>query len=345
MIWAQLNRWDRFRLLTLFLTLTVTMLFVGSCEWDPVRDNPLDPRSKGYRPLPEEGSVDVRVMTLFSNNRPIQNAKVELLTEPVLSKQTDEDGWARFSEVAAGTLLVQATTDDNSKPNYAPASRQIVIRKATNIETNLYLDALPNFIYADAYAVTRQVIGDETIFYQVHLKAYVEDPDGGGDVKRVEWTWNDTTTLEGVLHYSRLDSLFHDTLISGKSFGNIDAALDGVFQFEAFDGLERVIHDVPTLESLPYNQIVANPTIAWNFTWGDDFVSPNQFNYLLRIHQISQFYPLVYDSLITPSGIRDNEHRVENPLESGNYDYSVWVVDLHGNRARSKPAAFRIDLE
>lgn len=347
--------WKNLQLWLLQISLFVAAFMWSGCDWDPVRDNPLDPNSKGYRPIPAQGSIDVQVMTLFSN-QPIQNAKVELLAEPVLSRQTDANGWARFTEVAAGTLMVQATTLSGSTPSYAPESKQVVIRNATRNETTLFLDALPSFIYAEAHSVTSQLYFDSLLYeYEVHLKARVTDPDGGGDIRRVEWSWVDTTSqqsLDGLLFYSGPDSLYHDTLIPGKSFGNIDAALDGVFRYEVFDGqdnsvksdplrLVRVIHDVPTLTDRSGQIYIGDQKLEWSFSFSDDFVSIDQFNYLLRINKIVQSYPMVYDSLITPVG-RSIIHRFGNIFELGQYDYFVWVVDLHGNRARSVPGTFYI---
>jgi hypothetical protein len=234
---------------------TIMLMYFCGCDWDPERDNPLDPGSPLYR---STSSLHVRVLTL-DPNLAITGAKVEVFTDPVLSKFTDEDGWVHFNDIPVRTLTVTASADTDRDTIYAPISNEVIINHNNATEISFFLDAPPVFISTIANAETRQLVqNSDTLQYSVHLKARVQDPDGQVDLKSVEWVWRDAANgnlLSGNLSY-RFDSLYFEAFVPGDSFINIDKALDGAFTLEAFDyqgystqsapvRVVRVLHGVP----------------------------------------------------------------------------------------------------
>ncbi len=342
-----------------FIIVPILLLFVCGCDWDPERNNPLDPGSPKYR-SERVGSLHVRVMRL-NQVYSIANAEVEILSDPALSKQTDPDGWVYFSAIPEGIITVRASADMDRDTIYASSTRQVDVSLFDTTEALFYLDALPIFNSAVAHSVTIEADTGQfpNLNYWVHLKARVEDPDGPHDLTAVEWAWENTISeppllLSGEMLYQR-DSSFFDTLIPGDAFGNIDLSLDWPFTLQAIDGqghvtqsdpvrVIRIIHDAPGFtESYKVKQtLLSNPELFWSFSYLNSFVSREQFNFVLKIFQTGAGSRMVYDTLIAPrvDSPVNGRHIVEVDLSTSEYEYEwwVWAIDLHGNSCRSVTA-------
>ncbi|MDP8228948.1 MAG: hypothetical protein P9M15_05795 [Candidatus Electryoneaceae bacterium] len=328
---------------TTIILLLSLMILIG-CGWDPPRDNPLDPNHYRYRPIEDNGSLAVQVLTL--SQQPVEDAIVEL-TEAGLILRTDQDGWARFEEVAIGDWWVHAFKQADEGPVYARDSIQVEIRQSTHIETNFRLDAQPYFTNTVVNAVAYQEVNRGTVYYNLYLRANVEDPDGAVDIDSVTWLWNDDISLTGEFEY-RLDSSFYGATIPSDSFstGSIDAALNAPFFFEAFNAAghsvrsnevypARVIHDAPETQDLELKFGPA-PGLQWYYIL-TEFPDLSQFNYLIKIYQIGDAPgQTVYERLIAPTDNSSVYHQLPEPLPVGSYYWYVWVIDLFGNSSRSR---------
>ncbi|MBM3326764.1 MAG: carboxypeptidase regulatory-like domain-containing protein [Calditrichaeota bacterium] len=121
------------------LHLSAILIFCIGCQWDPPRDNPLDPHNYRYKP-----SGGLRLVLLDSADAaPIYNAEVRLPALS-LSKLTDSAGTAEFHSVTPGRWQVFAERrGENELEPYGLDSLLIDVQDQRVRRDTLKLKALP----------------------------------------------------------------------------------------------------------------------------------------------------------------------------------------------------------
>ncbi len=318
---------------------------LSGCQWDPPRDNPLDPGSNAYHyPF---GMLRVHALTLIQ--QPISMATV-LLPELGRFLISDDSGLVEFDEVPTGTWWVVAYRDINGSAVYARDSARVTINVKQSSEVSLRLDALPRFTSAYAVSLVTSESETEDPHYFIRLKATVTDPDGPQHLERVESVFMDTLhnySIHVDLQYNtNRDSAFWWTDIPPDSFRNSSTgnALYLPFTFRAFDFAEkasppttafvaRVLHGVPTFSD-PQQDLF--PNLEWSYTYYNELDDTTSFNYLVKIFRNTPELPEIYRRTVIPRNLASRSHTVEERLPLGRYLWEVWVLDNFGNSSRSR---------
>lgn len=298
-------------------------------------------------PLPQTpGSLSMQIINY--NQQPIKDATALVtLTNFDLSKRTDSLGLANFDDVPAGEWWVSAFRTDIPGPIYARDSILVVINTGAPTYVSLRLDALPYFVDVSVNAIT--IAFQHRAFNKLRLKARVEDPDGPSDLDYVEYQFEDTLTgdvISGRLAYN-LESAYWVVEIPSENLpgGNIDNATNAPFRFFVFDdkgnsvatesSLLKVIHNAPDLNPRDIAP-TPRPTLRWIYHLTDEFSDTTQFNYLVEIHQTYPDQFLFYDTLLVPIVQNNPSHTVDRPLQAGDYEWYIYVIDNFGNYSRSE---------
>ena len=334
-----MHKWTTFFNRICIAIISVALLTLAGCEWDPPHDNIFDPDNPSYQPL---GSLTFKVLTL--DWQPITNATV-LLPELGRLWTTNQTGEANLSELPEGEWWVIAYRDVMPDTAYGRDSIRVTIEKAINTLDSLRLDALPSFTETrvNSIAIGSEDPGGSTVIdIFARLTAQVYDPDGIADLNRVEWRipGYPPDTLE---HYDP-DSLYWWDEVPSEEFPGQSLAntLTIPFTFEAYDDrgnssqsiayLARVISDVPYSMRVipPINRLA---TLEWYISWSHYFPDDTCFVYLVKIFREES---IEYEMEVTHTSIGiDVQHTVEDSLGYGPHDWEIWVLDSFGNRARS----------
>jgi len=290
---------------------------------------------------PSPVNIHVKVKSL--NNQPIPDATViiESLGRYAL---TDSNGWAAFEDIHIGTFWVVAFRSEGDYPYYARDSILVTTRSGVSNEFTIFLSASPRFIDVTVNSMTIQQERFGDPLRKVRLKAFVEDPDGPFDIRRVGWSFQE---ISGTMRYNQdPDSAFWETELREEEFpdGNIGEALGNPFVFEVTDGagssvnteatLTRILRQIPNVRDCVGEP---QPVIHWSYEWYDDFGPDEWFGYILRIFRDDpNDHCMVYDTLFTGGEFNTIDHQVGTVLEPGDYYCYVWVIDSFGNYSRSR---------
>jgi len=286
-------------LLSAFLTLS-------GCEWDPPHDNPLDSTHPDYQPV---GKLRIHVQTNIG--RHIQDATVLLNKEGEQGRfsLTGGSGEAFFTELPVGNWLAVAFRDVVPDTIYERDSLMVTVNQAAETDTSIYLDALPFFESTAVNAITEGPSQNEAVSF-LRMTARVNDPDGPGDLWRINWNLLDI--IRGSLEYRPdPDSAYWWAEMPSDSFptGNLESVRTLPFTFEAVDRdtnssvsnptyLARVIDNIPELETIADD--IQPVKIRWFYTaWDEEFGDTLLFNYLVRIYSLVQEPVVVYDFQIS----------------------------------------------
>jgi len=283
---------------------------------------------------------------VFNQDRlPIQGAtvRIERLGQ---FRITDSTGYAYFYEIPVSNWWVAAFRYDDEQIVYARDSIFVTTNVGSPTYARINLDALPFFIDVSVNAMTIQVQRLGNPIKKLHLKVYVEDPDGPVDLKRVEWRFRE---LFGTLAYNRDSvSAYWEAELSATDFPDtvegIGDALNAPFYFEAFDESEksvnteatliRILRQVPNLRDYEGDP---PQVIHWSYDWYDDFEPGERFDYLFRVFRADpDDAVMVYDTLWQGGEMNVIDHKVGVVLEAGDYHCYVWVLDRFGNFSRSR---------
>jgi len=324
------------------------LLACSSCEWDPPHDNVLDPDSPNYRPF---GSLEVTVRTLDVPGLPIAGAMV-LLLEIGRFGTTNDSGIVRLRDLPEGTWSVIAYRDVYPDTVYARDTIAVDIYPAKLTRVDFHLDALPTFINTKVNAITQYVPEDRIVY--ARLTARVSDPDGIANLARVEWMLVDPDKgilMRDTLDFYNPDSAYWWADVPSADFpgGNITNALTLPFLFVAVDRVGNSSQSSALLARVLYRTAVPlndqneppNPTLRWNYSYGQEFTSPEEFYFFLHIYDGDN--RIVYQRQIIPDNAGYWVHNVEDALGIGSYyEWDIWVVDLYNDQVRSVREMFQV---
>ncbi|HMB92754.1 MAG TPA: carboxypeptidase-like regulatory domain-containing protein [Rhodothermales bacterium] len=331
----------------LLLTTAVVGSILGAgCLGEAPRDNPFDPGSDLFR---NEGTVSGQV--LRRDDTPIADVEVRLIPDSsrggtVRVARTGSQGRFLFEGAPAATnYTLQA-----EKTNFSIAVREALEVRAGESEEvpPLHLNALPIFneVAVRSLHISRWWPEDDLFFLEV--TAEVSDADGLIDLDRV---WLDVPDLGFTVPLEARSEGQFDQIITADSLpaSNPQALLgrplfllaqdrEGVMTQSNALQLARIIEETPVATS-PKDRVLLTDNRPL-FTW-DPFVNRFPFTYRIDIFRTE----VNRDVLVTQQdgfSMNTTTFQLQTSLETGEYFWTVAVVDGFGNESRSKEAGFRV---
>jgi hypothetical protein len=314
-------------------------LLLSACS-DAPRDNPLDPQSPNYQ---GNAMVSGKVFVLDQNS-PVVQARVTCL-ENGLSILTDSTGMFAFAKIDVGSLTFVCT-----KTGFVPDTQKIVLQAGAPQQISFGLNGYPYVISQNI--LTRKI--DQyypSPQYFVDVSASVSDPNGIEDVDSV---WFVVDTIRLVMNYSPTTNMFQTTIYKYSFPTNTIQWLVGKpLTIQSTDRsnalgtgpafyVTRIIEDEATPvypSSLNNDTTGSTPLLKWT--------SPNvtyNFSYTLVVSLVSSGTEQVW---WTYSGLNSQNQELQfpsdnttQPLQPGNYVWTISVVDDFGNYSRSKESSF-----
>lgn len=327
------------------MAVLVPILGTG-CLGEAPRDNPFDPGSDLFR---NEGTVSGQVLSRADT--PIAGVDVRLIPDSsrggtVRVARTGSQGRFTFEGTPAATnYTLQA-----EKANYSRVVQEALEVRAGETEDlpPLHLNALPIFndVAVRSLHISRWWPEDDLFF--VEIVAEVSDADGLIDLDRV---WLDVPDLGFTVPLVVRSEGQFDRIIPADSLpaSNPQALLGRPLYLLAQDRegvttqsnalqLARIIEETPVATS-PKDRVLLTDNQPL-FTW-DPFVNRFPFTYRIDIFRTE----VNRDVLVTQQddlGMNTTTFQLQTPLETGEYFWTVSVVDGFGNESRSKEAGFRV---
>jgi len=323
------------------------LLWAG-CLGDLPRDNPLDPRSDRYEP---QGRLEGVVTRLYPPYPPLAGVAVRLLPAADSLQggrlaYTGSNGRFAFDELPSGDyrLVAQATGFRALQDTLA-----VSIAAGQTQSVTVRMNALPRFTDYTAVTVHISRWWPATDLYRLEVEATVTDPDDVRDVVRV-WlkipALGFADTLEAAQPAGRFFKALLQQELPGGSLHNLlgyalylgarDRTGDTVYT-PAFQ-LARVIEAVPV--ALDPRGLAAVDTTRPVLRW-EPMNLPFAFTYRIDLVRREADLDIPILTLEGLASTRDSI-RVPQPLTSGVYYWMVSVVDIFGNRSRSKEAGFQV---
>ena len=330
------------------------LIVVGFGCHDAPRDNPLDPQSPQYISTASlTGTV-----TILNQSTPLPSATITSLEDGV-STITNAFGAFSFDHLTIGTQTLVC-----AKTNYMPDTQRIVLQTQTTANIHFSLNGAPYVVSQNIY--TRKI--DQyypSPQYFVDVTASVTDPNGITDIDSVWFLVTDSSgsflnsdTLLFPMAYSVSTRLFQVTIDKYHLPTNtIQWLVNKPLQIKSRDihsatnysnqfYVSRVIENTatpsyPTLNTATSVKDTTGPTPL--LQWSPPDVTFN-YTYSLIISRItSGVYTDVWS--YTQLGSINNEFQFPGDnsgttLASGEYVWTISVVDDFGNYSRSKEASF-----
>lgn len=316
--------------------LVVILSLATAC--DPGRTNPFDPLARGTVAT----SISGVVTSYYPPHVGIPNTLVRL--EPSgQSVRTDQEGRFSFDLVEFGEYELVAERD-----GYATRPEVVIVERLPTANLTVRMDALPTLQSASVRSSHVSRWWPEDDLFVLDVVAELDDRDGIGDIDSV---WIEmasigfvdtlvqsdpgrfsTTVRQDRLPVAALDELVGATIsLHARDAAGFTAISDGL-------SLARVIRETPIartpadLQSVPASDL----TLAWQ-----PLNLPYDYTYEVDVVRVETNVEVLVSrrAAIAPT---ETSIVVPGPLDSGTYYWAVWVVDMFGNRSRSKQSGFTI---
>jgi hypothetical protein len=322
------------------IPILLTVIVLSGCVDNAPHDNPLDPESSNYV---KEGTFGGRIM-IENQNSGVSRATVWDITEGV-AVLTDTSGYFSFGSLKAGEHRFVT-----AKSNYTNDTFLVSITAGTTQQVTRYLNGAP--VVTAQQILTRKI---DQYFpspqYFVDVTASVSDPNGIADLDSV---WFGFDSLRYPLTYSVATKNFHATIykydiptntiqyLVGKALFIYSRDIKQAMSVSPSFFVTRVIENeaTPVSPSPFVKDTVSADSII--FKWTPPSVTYN-YSYNLTLSRVDAGTQTV---VWTHNGL--NSFFEELPYDgavkqpSGNYVWTVTVVDDFGNYGRSKESAFVI---
>ncbi len=325
--------------------LTCLSMLAAGCLGEAPHDNPLDPASDRFV---NEGGLTGHIAN--RNGQSLANAEVHLLpvSDPAFpSISTQTNGQGQF-------LLRDLPAEESYRLQVKKTGYSTLLTSLVTVEAGqslpvpeVRLNALPLFedISLRSVHLSRWWPSD---LYFLEINARTNDPDGLVDVENV---WVEIPELEfaapltptsGGQFELRLDEDALPTsslsALLGRSFSLFVEDQQNDTAAAAPRQLARVIEAIPVATS-PSGDVLLDtdePVLIW-----DPLALSFSFSYEVQVFRDEVNQNVLVQTLpeIPPS---QTSIPLSSPLPTGQYFWTVAVIDTYGNRSRSKEAAFRI---
>ena len=318
------------------------VLLLAGCIGEAPRDNPLDPLSTMY-----SGNIALKGRVLLANQTAgVSGANVSSLEDGV-GVLTDSSGYFSFLRLSLGAQTIVC-----AKNSCVADTQRIVLRADEPQQLSFALNGLPGIPFTRI--LTRKI---DQYFpspqYFVDIAATVTDPNGVSDLDTSVWFSVDT--LLYPMTYSITTKNFEVTLykydfptntidwLVGKSLKIIATDIHGASGLSAPFAVTRIIENeaIPTYPSSLNNDTTRADSLV--FRWNPPDVTFN-YSYSIVLSRVDAGTRTVVWTL---TGLSSFFQEVSYPtsapaLLSGNYVWTIAVVDDFGNYARSKESSFVI---
>lgn len=313
-------------------------MLTGCFEGAP-RNNPLDPRGENFQ---DAGGLTVQVTTFYAPKRGLGEVTVQ--TDPGnFTGQTDASGTVFIPDLASGAYTIHASRD-----GYATQSTVIEVTAGEFSNVALALPGLPEFLDIDINTVhiSRWWPPPQELF-RLNLNVELDDRDGLADIESV---WLEIPSLDYRVNLSpQTTPGTFSRLIQGDSLPAPLPALLGQDMFlyaedrsatinqSEKQAIFRVIEASPLAVSPRDLDLLdtSSPALSWEAT------SINfPFTYTVNVVRVDNNIQNLVRSI--PEIPADSTSLQLDALATGEYFWTVSVVDAFGNTSRSREAGFRI---
>lgn len=318
----------------------LSMLLHAGCLSDAEHENPLDPRSKNFT---NTGGIQGQVFSFYAPFQPLSGAEVRVAAASALAT-TNVSGLFEINNLPAGQYEVVA-----AKVGYAADTSTVTVEAGEFANQEFHLDGLPvvSVFSLISCHISRWFPTDD--LFLLEIDATITDPDGAGDISLVEVEIPDldyVNSLASGQAPGTFELTIRDRDLPGQNLQNLvgrniylrvrDRA--GAVIRSQPERLARIISVLPAPNSPVGLADVSEsrPTLQWRSAG-----SPFSFSY--RVNLFRDDSGISTDIWQKPNiASADTATVVEPALTTGNYFWTISIVDEFGNWSRSKEAAFVI---
>ncbi len=323
-----------------YTLLLIAVLILGSgCFEGAPRRHPLDPQGENYQ---DAAGVTVQVTSFYSPLLPLSGATVRL-TPGSFWGVTDERGQTFIEDLPSGsyTILVE-------KIGYASQSQSIQVTAGDDADLNVSLPGLPAFTHIDINSnhISRWWPPPEELF-RLNVDVALDDPDGVADIEEV-WLFIPDFEFNIKLGAPTEPGRYVVSFAENELPAPLSALVGHELVFYAMDRsditntsspmtISRVIDTPP--EAIAPIGLELLETDAPELSWESTPISfPHTYEVnVVRVDNNLQNVVLSFSNISS-----DNLSIQTSALPTGEYFWTVSVVDEFGNRSRSREAGFRI---
>lgn len=322
-----------------FAGFIVLAFALSACLGEAEHSNPLDPNADDFE---EVGPLFGKTTRYYPPFAAVENAEVRLSPGPFMAS-SDADGSFAFDGVPVGEYRLAAVKD-----GFASDTQTVYVELgASTGDVQVRMAGLPEIreVSLRTTRVSRWYPPDDLFLLEV--RALVEDADGLSDLDRV---WFE---IPGHGYLRELS----ETAIAGRYAASLPAdslPADNLFALQGAEmrvgtrddaGFQDTSGPYQLVRIIEYTPVALEPqgqqnvgTTTPTFIW-EDAVLPYDYTYRLDIVRDQANVQTV---VTTIDGISQDStrYKVETPLASGTYFWTVSVVDSYGNRSRSREAGF-----
>ena len=341
----------------LILSVVISFFIIVNlgCEFNAVRDNPLDPEGEYYTP-PRTVSGKI---TRQDGSTAIADVNI-ILTPGYCAGYTDNSGNYTIQCPSPGEYTMTI-----SHSEYKSIVDDIYLPMTSGLVLNYSMNAIP---VIDSFTVTTQRlrydIDDDLYDQRVHIFANIFDPDGSSqmDSSQVEVYY-----LDEVTGLTKVQDRIYEYLLSESSFpeGDIQNLFNIPFYVRVIDkdGDTTYSNPVELDMFLNFSLDPQEPCIEWgtgiingteipSFIWEfPDFDTYFVHRYILSViktsNQTEVFNKTLYDT--TANFFVDDTlyniatfELIEDTLASGEYTWSVKLLNVSGDLTRSAIFSFEV---
>ncbi|MDX1530196.1 MAG: carboxypeptidase regulatory-like domain-containing protein [Rhodothermales bacterium] len=331
-----------------FLCVLLALALAG-CLGDAPRENPLDPLADGFR---AEGAVTGRVIGAHPPFPPREGVQVRFVPlggagRAELVTRSDAEGRFALSEVAAGEWAIVAEGEA-----FRADADTVTVVVGEAAEVTLELDALPHVVAQDLRTVHLARWPPFEELFQLEVEVTVEDPDRPDDVAGAALVVEELGFRAALAEVEGAPQGTYAATFDAADLpgGRVQTLLGRSLRVEVEDedgesalgppmSLVRVIEQVPQpLSPISLETVgTPTPTLRWRLTQ-----LPFAFTHRVDVFVVAG--DNVATRLFVEEGIDPfmTAFTVPDPLPTGEYFWTLWIVDEAGNRSRSREAGFRV---
>lgn len=298
-------------------------------------NNPYDPESPEY-----VGAG--RIVGKITNRakEPIGGAVIFLFPES-LAVLTNQRGEFEFFNLKKGIYVLHI-----EKTNYVPCSLSIALEEGERKYIDCVLNGVPLIDTPRISSIHISRWWPPEDLYYAEIKVLISDLDGPWDIDSA-WVEISELNLSFPLTYLP-DSGFFFKKIYAESLPsqNLEILIGKIFSFYVKDNsgyigkytpafLLRIIYEIPVpLSPQPRDTVNSRPIFVWR-----RFNVSFEFTYKIDIFRLEGGYPTLIScfSNFAPS---ETTFQYPYPLPSGEYYWTVSVIDKFSNCSTSKPYVF-----
>ena len=319
--------------------LLAASLSLGGCFEGAPHSNPLDPRSDNFE---NAGSITGTVTGFYPPFSGLGGVEIRLSPSDRIAI-SDATGRFDFVNIPPGTYALTA-----ERAGFAAATEAVNVTLNIQTPVTLRMDGLPVFedVELKTFHLSRwwPPPSDQ---YWLDVSIRVSDPDGNADIEAVfleipivslvDTLQNVrgrfvTQLREADIGVSVEAIAGHDINVTARDFAGEETVLLG-------QRISRIISEVHVADDpSELREASTNPPV---FSWSNDQPVNFPYEYQVDITRVDENIPTLVQTI---TGIPSDSLSVEGltALPTGQYFWTVSIIDEFGNQSRSREAGFLI---